>query len=193
MVDPNIVKQLRDKTGTGILDCREALEESGGNIEKAIEILRKKGQKIMENRQYKETKEGVIEAYIHSNGKIGVLIKLVCETDFVAKNKEFRELAHDLALQIAAANPQWLKPEDIPTEILAREREIASEGLSKDKPVEIKEKIIQGKLNKFYNQCCLLEQPFIKDDKMTIKELIQEKIAKMGENIQVKEFIRLEL
>lgn len=191
--DSKIVKDLRQTTGAGILECRKALDEAGGDLDKAAEILRKKGQKIFDKKQDREVKEGLIEAYVHSNGKIGVLVELVCETDFVARNKEFRELAHDLAMQVAAVCPLWVKPEDVPQEVLEKEKEIAKEGLPKGKPAQVTEKIIEGKIQKFYTQTCLLEQPFIKNENLTIRELIKEKVAKLGENIQVKKFVRFQI
>jgi elongation factor Ts len=187
------IKELRDKTGAGVLDCQKALKEANNDLDKAIEILRKKGQKIMAKKQSRCTNEGIVESYIHTNNKIGVLVVLVCETDFVARNKEFKELAHDLAMQIAANNPQWIKPEDIPSEIIKKEKELIQENLSQDKPQQVQDKIIQGKLNKFYAEVCLLEQPFIKEEDKKIKELIQEKVAKLGENIQISQFIRFEI
>jgi len=192
---PNIenVKKLREQTGAGVLDCQKALKEANNDLDKAIEILRKKGQKIMAKKQSRCTNEGIVESYIHTNNKIGVLVVLVCETDFVARNKEFKELAHDLAMQIAANNPQWIKPEDIPSEIVKKEKELIQENLSQDKPQQVQDKIIQGKLNKFYAEVCLLEQPFIKEEDKKIKELIQEKVAKLGENIQISQFIRFEI
>ena len=192
-MDSKIIKQLRQTTGAGILECQKVLKQAKGDIDKAVEILRKKGQKLVKSKQSREVKEGVVEAYIHSDHKIGVLVELVCETDFVARNKEFKELAHDLAMQVAAVNPQWIKPEDIPQQVLGKEREIARENLPKSKPSQVKERIVEGKLKKFYTETCLLEQTFIKDEKITIKELIQEKITKLGENIQVKRFIRFAL
>jgi elongation factor Ts len=188
-----IIKDLRQITGAGILDCQKALQEANNDLIKAEEILRKKGQKIVDKKLDREAKEGVIGSYVHANNKIGVLIELLCETDFVARNKEFKELAHDLAMQVAAANPQWIKPIDVPSEILKKEKEIIKEGLPKDKPTQTIEKITEGKLQKFYSQFCLEEQMFIKDDKLMIKDLIQKKIVKLGENIQIKRFIRFEI
>jgi elongation factor Ts len=192
-MDLKIIKQLRETTGVGILECQKALDESNGDINLAIEILRKQGQKIVEKKQNRVTNSGIIEAYVHSNKKIGVLIELVCETDFVARNSEFLDLAHDLAMQVAAANPHWIKPEDVPVEILSKEKEIASEGVPTDKPESMREKIINGKLEKFYTESCLLDQPFIKEEKIKIKDLIQGKVAKLGENIQVRKFTRFAL
>jgi len=191
--DSKIVKNLRQATGAGILECKKALEEAKGDLDKAVEILRKIGQKILDKKQDRKVKEGLIESYVHSNGKIGVLVEVVCETDFVARNREFKELAHDLAMQVAAVCPYWVKPEDVPQEVLEKEREIAKEGLPKDKPAQVIEKIIEGKIKKFYAQTCLLEQTFIKDEKLTIRELVKEKVAKLGENIQVRRFVRFQI
>ncbi len=192
-MDFKIIKQLREITGVGVLECQRALEESKGDINLAIEILRKQGQKIVEKKQNRATNGGIIEAYVHSNKKIGVLVELVCETDFVARNSEFIDLAHDLAMQVAATNPHWIKPEDVPVEILSKEKEIASEGAPTDKPGLVREKIINGRLEKFYIENCLLEQPFVREEKIKIKDLVQEKVAKLGENIQIKKFIRFAL
>ncbi|MFA6145917.1 MAG: translation elongation factor Ts [Patescibacteria group bacterium] len=192
-LDLDIVKQLREKTGLGIVECQKALKQSDGNIEKAIEALRKSGEKLVATKQSRDTNQGIVEAYVHSNKKIAVLLELVCETDFVSRNEEFSELAHNLAMQVAALNPKWVSPEDVPQEILEKEKEIYSADLPKDKPGEVIEKILNGKIQKFYSEFCLLKQPFIKDDKFVIEDLVKEKIAKFGENIKVKRFIRFAL
>lgn len=184
------IKELRELTGSKIIDCQKALKEAKDDIEKAVIILRKKGQKVAEEKQSRNTKEGIVEAYIHSNKKIGVLLELVCETDFVARNKEFQELAHDLAMQIAATSPKWISPEDVPEEIIKKEKEIIQANLPKDKPKDILEKAAKGKLEKFYQERCLLKQTFIKDDKKRIEDLIQDKIAKLRENIKINKFTR---
>ncbi len=189
-----IIKQLRQITGAGVLDCQEALKESNDDLDKAIEFLRKKGQKFADDKGSRTTNEGVVESYIHSNNKIGVLLELVCETDFVARNEEFKKLAHDIALHIAAANPQWKEREEVPAEIIEKEKQIYKATLKNEKkPEKIIEKIAENKLEKFYNTSCLLEQAFVKDDKITIKALVQAMTAKLGENIQVKRFIRFSL
>jgi len=189
-----IIKQLRKITGAGILSCQEALKESNNDLDKAIEFLRKRGQKLASDKGSRVTNEGVIEAYIHSNYKIGVLLELVCETDFVARNEEFKKLAHDIALHIAATNPQWKERQEVPVETIEKEKQIYRETLKNEtKPKEIIEKIVENKLEKFYSTSCLLEQSFIKDDKRTIKDLIHSITAKLGENIQVKKFIRFSL
>ncbi|HKL17282.1 MAG TPA: elongation factor Ts [Patescibacteria group bacterium] len=187
------IKKLREKTGVGVLNCQKALKESNGDINKALEILRKKGQKIVESKKSRATNEGRIGSYVHANGKIGVLVKVVCETDFVAKTDEFKQLAHDLAMQVAARNPKWLNAEEVSEEIKEKEKEIYKNEIKEDKPKDIMEKIINGKLEKFYNENCLLRQDFIKDGDITIKELLKRKISSIGENIKIKEFTRFEL
>jgi len=190
IIDPKIIKEMREKTGAGVMEIKRALSESSGNEKEAIDILRKSGQKIAAKKQDRQTAQGLIGSYIHSNGRVAALVEVGCETDFVARNKEFRELAHDLAMQVAATNPSYLKPEDVPEKVLEKEKEIGRECLKKEgKPKEIIERIIQGKMNKFYEEVCLLKQPFIKDEKKTVEQLVAEKIAKLGENIQIKRFV----
>jgi len=186
-------KDLREMTGAGIVECQKALEEAGGSLTEAEGILRKRGQKIVDKKLNREANEGIVDSYVHANNKIGVLLELVCETDFVARNEKFRELAHNLAMQVAAANPQWIKIADIPPDVVEKEKEIAREGVDKGKQAQVREKIIEGRLQKFYSQACLEEQPFIKDDKVIIKDLIKEEIVKLGENIRIKRFIRFEI
>jgi elongation factor Ts len=193
-VDAKLVKTLREMTGAGMLECKSALEEANGDLELAVEILRKKGVAKAAKKAGRETKEGLIHAYIHAGGRIGVLLELNCETDFVARNELFKELANEIALQIAAMKPQYVKREDIPREVVEKEGEIAREAaVAEGKPAHIAEKIAEGKLEKFYKEVCLYEQPYIKDDKKTVEELIKEYIAKIGENIQVRRFCRYEL
>lgn len=190
-IDINLIKQLRDLTGAGVADVKEALEEAKGDIEKAKDILRLKGQKSAAKRTERSASQGLIGSYIHSNGKIGVLVEVNCETDFVAKTADFQELVHNIALQIAAASPEYVKSEEIPSEVIAKEKSICAEEIAGEKkPEAIKEKIIEGKIQKFYSSVCLLNQLFIKDDKKTIQDLVTEVIAKTGENIQVKRFVR---
>ena len=188
-----VIKKLREKTGAGIQLCQQSLQEANGDITKAIEILRKKGKKIVDQKQLRQTKEGVIESYIHVNRKIGAMIQLVCETDFVSRSDDFRNLAHNLAMQIAATNPQWISPQDVPQDVIKKEKKIYLTTIPKDKPEKMKEKIVEGKLEKFYSQNCLIKQPFIKDDKITIEKLINEYIVKLKENIKIKNFIRFSL
>jgi elongation factor Ts len=193
-VDAKLVKTLREMTGAGMLECKSALEEANGDLELAVEILRKKGVAKAAKKAGRETKEGLIHAYIHAGGRIGVLLELNCETDFVARNELFKELANEIALQIAAMKPQYVKREDIPREVVEKEGEIAREAaVAEGKPAHIAEKIAEGKLEKFYKEVCLYEQPYIKDDKKTVEELVKEYIAKIGENIQVRRFCRYEL
>ena len=193
-IDINLIKKLRDITGAGVSDAKEALEQAEGDIEKAKDILRLKGQKSASKRAERSTSEGLIGSYLHSNGKIGVLVEVTCETDFVARTSDFQELVHNLALQVAAAAPEYLKPEDIPNDVIAREKNIYEQEMKDEKkPDAIKEKIAAGKLEKYYSSVCLLRQPFIKDYKKIIQDLIVETIAKTGENIQVKKFVRLSM
>jgi elongation factor Ts len=193
-VDAKLVKTLREMTGAGMLECKSALEEANGDLELAVEILRKKGVAKAAKKAGRETKEGLIHAYIHPGGRVGVLLELNCETDFVARNELFKELANEIALQIAAMKPQYVKREDVPREVVEKEGEIAREAaIAEGKPPHIAEKIAEGKLEKFYKEVCLYEQPYIKDDKKTVEELIKEYIAKIGENIQVRRFCRYEL
>jgi elongation factor Ts len=189
-----MVKELRDKTGAGMMDCKEALVASDGDFEKAIDNLRKKGMSAATKRSSKAAKDGVITSYLHMGGKIGVLLELNCETDFVAKTDNFQALAKDLAMHIAALNPTYIKPSDIPEAILEREKEIyKSQALAEKKPEKIWDQISEGKLKKYYEEVCLLNQKFIKDTEITIESLINNIIAKTGENIVVRRFVRYQL
>jgi len=194
-IDTKTLVQLREMTGGGLTDCQAALTESNGNIDKAVEILRKKGAiKAAKKTAERTAKEGVVESYLHPNGKMGVLIEVRCETDFVARNADFKALVHDLAMQVAATNPSYLRPEDVPAEILAREKEIYLEQLKNEgKPENVWDKIIEGKFNKYYQENCLLKQQFIKDDKLTIEKLVEQSIAKIGEKIEVVRFTRYQI
>ncbi|RMD47691.1 MAG: translation elongation factor Ts [Aquificota bacterium] len=193
-VDAKLVKTLRDMTGAGFMECKKALEETNGNLEEAVEVLRKKGIAKAAKKAGRETKEGLIHSYIHAGGRVGVLLELNCETDFVARNELFKELANELALQIAAMKPRWVSREDVPKEIVEKEGEIAREAAIADgKPEHIAEKIAEGKVNKFFQENCLLEQKYIKDETKTVEDLIKEYIAKLGENIQVRRFCRYEI
>jgi elongation factor Ts len=195
MINPKLISELREQTGAGIVECKNALEETGGNIEKAVEILRKKGEiKAMKKITEREAKEGLVHAYIHANGKVGAMVEVNCETDFVARNEEFKSLVHDLAMQIAATNPLYLRPEDIPQDIIEKEKEMYLEEIrGQEKPPSVVEKIIQGKLEKYFEDVCLLKQPFIKDEDITVEELINQKIAKIGEKIEVRRFVRFQI
>jgi len=187
--------KLRDLTGAGMLDCKKALDETNGDIEKAIDYLRKKGDvKVSKKTAGRNAGEGIIHSYIHAGGAVGVLLQLNCETDFVARNEEFKSLAHDLAMHIAAASPLYVQAEDVPEEEIQREKEIYREQLKAEgKNDEIIEKIMEGKVQKYYGEVCLLNQPFIKDDKKTVKQAITEAIAKLGEKIQIVKFARYQI
>jgi len=193
-ISSTMVKELRNKTGAGIMDCKEALAVSDGNFDKAIEFLRKKGMSAATKRSSKAAKDGVISSYIHMGGRIGVLVELNCETDFVAKTDNFQLLAKDLTMHIAAANPTYIKAEDIPSEVMEREKEIyRSQAMAEKKPEKIWDKIIEGKLKKYYEDVCLLNQKFIKDTDITVETLINNMIAKTGENIIIRRFMRFQL
>ncbi len=189
-----MVKDLRDKTGAGMMDCKEALTASGGDFDKSIDFLRKKGLSAATKRSSKAAKDGTVSTYIHMGGKIGVMVELNCETDFVAKTENFQNLAKDIAMQVAATNPTYVNSEEIPQEILEREKEIyKSQLLAEKKPEKIWDKIIEGKLNKFYEEVCLVNQKFIKDDSISVGTLINNMIAKTGENIIMRRFCRFQL
>jgi elongation factor Ts len=193
-ITTEMVKQLREKTGAGMMDCKRALEETGGDPEQAIEYLRKKGAATAAKRADKETNQGVVEAYIHAGGRIGSMVELNCETDFVAKTPEFRQLAHDIAMQIAAMSPQYISREQVTRETVEKELEIyKSQAANEGKPANIAEKIAQGRLDKFYQEVVLMEQSFIKDSGKTIKDLIDEQTAKVGEKISIRRFHRYHL
>lgn len=192
--DMKLVKKLREETGISIMECKKALEETGNDYPKAVEHLRKKGFEKAKKRSSRSTEEGIIHAYIHSNRKIGVLLEMGCETDFVAKNEDFIALAKDIAMQIAAMNPGYIAPQDVKEDELEKEREIYREQMLKQgKPENIVDKIVEGKLKKFYTENCLLDQKFFKDEEKTIQDLIAEKIHKLGENITVKRFVRYQV
>lgn len=188
------VKKLRQRTGIGFMECKKVLEESEGDMEKAILILRKKGYARAKKKMTREAGEGIVGSYIHLNGKIGVLVEVNCESDFVSRNKEFGELVKNIAMHIAAADPQYFSSEEIPEEVLNQEKEIIRDQFKDSgKPPEIVEKIVQGKLGKFFEEVCLLDQPYIKDDKISVKELLTSHIAKFGENLIIRRFARFEL
>jgi elongation factor Ts len=188
------VKELKEATGAGFAECRKALAEANGDIEKAIEILKKRGLTKAEKKLSRQAKEGIVEAYIHIGGRIGVLVEINCETDFVARNEEFKKFAHEIAMQIAAMSPRWIKREDIPEEIVKKEFEIYFEqSKAEGKPEHIAEKIAKGKLEKFFEENCLYEQIWIRDGKSKIEDLIKSMVAKFGENIVVRRFARFEI
>ncbi len=189
-----LVKELREKTGAGILDCQKALVETGNDIQKAIDHLRQKGLAAAQKRAGRETREGLIEAYIHPGSRIGVMLEVNCETDFVARNEEFRAFVKDLALQIAASSPSFLRREDIPAAVIEKEKTVyLGQAKEMGKPEAAWDKIVQGKLDKFYEDSCLLEQAFIKDPSITVSDLLVQKIAKIGENISIRRFTRYQL
>ena len=193
-ITAELVKALREKSGAGMMDCKKALETSNGDMEKAMEELRKKGAATAAKRADKATNNGVVEAYIHAGGRIGTLVELNCETDFVAKTDDFKSLAHDIAMQIAAMSPMVVSREQIDTTVIEKEIEIyKTQAQNEGKPAHIAEKIAQGRLEKFYQEVVLLEQSFIKDSSKTIKDLINEAVAKMGENISIRRFHRIHL
>ncbi len=194
MITAEMVKDLRERTGAGMMDCKKALTETGGDMEKAIDFLREKGLAAAAKRAGRIAAEGVVEAYIHGGGRIGVLLELNCETDFVAKTDEFRALAKDLAMQVAAANPSYVRREEVPAEVISREREVLrAQAMNEGKPAHIAEKMVDGRLEKVFKENCLMEQAFIKDPDTTVTQLITAKIAKIGENISVRRFVRFQL
>jgi elongation factor Ts len=194
VITTEMVKQLRDKTGAGMMDCKRALEETGGNSDQAVEYLRKKGAATAAKRADKETNQGVVEAYIHAGGRIGSMVELNCETDFVAKTAEFKQLAHDIAMQIAAMSPIYISRNQVTKEAIDKEIEIyRSQAVNEGKPEHIAEKVAQGRLEKFYQETVLLEQSFIKDSGKTIKDLIDEQTAKVGEKVSIRRFQRFHL
>ena len=189
-----LVKELREATGAGVLDCRKALEAHEGDLERAITYLREKGLAAAAKKESREASEGIVEAYGHPGGRVGVLVEVNCETDFVARTKEFQTFVHDMALHIAAMSPLYLTPESVPAEELERKKELyRQQALQEGKPERIVEQIVAGRLKKFYMETCLTEQPFVRDDDMLIKDLVKEKIAELKENIVIRRFERYEL
>jgi elongation factor Ts len=193
-VDAKKVMELREKTGAGIMDCKKALAEAGGDMERAVELLRRRGAAAAAKKAGRTVKEGIIGHYVHFGGKIGVLVEVNCETDFVANTQDFKELAKDLAMQVASAQPAYVDVADVPQEVLEKEKEIyRAQALAEGKPEKVVERIVEGKLKKFYSQACLLEQPFVKDDSITVRQRVQEAVAKLGENIVVRRFVRFQV
>ena len=193
-IPAHLVKELRERTSAGFSDCRAALVEAAGNIEKAIEILRKKGQAAAAKKAQREASEGLVGSYIHAGGKIGVLVEINCESDFVARTEAFQQLCHDIAMHIAALDPRYVRREDVTPDMLAAEREIyRAQALATGKPEAVVDKIVNGKMEKFYEENCLYEQHFIKDEGTTVKELVDQAIAKMGENITIRRFSRFKV
>jgi elongation factor Ts len=191
-ITASMVGELREKTGAGLLDCKKALDEAQGNMEQAETILRKKGASSAAKKAGRSTSDGLIEAYIHVGGKVGVLVEVNCETDFVGKTDDFKSLCRDICLQIAAANPTCVRREEVPEADLAKERDIAVAQVAGKPPAAV-QKIVEGKLEKYYSQICLLDQPFVKNPEKSIKDILTERIAKLGENIQIRRFVRFQL
>lgn len=193
-VTASMVKELRDQTGAPIIDCKNALNETEGNIDKALEVLRIKGVAKASKKAGRETHEGIITSYIHGGGKIGVMVEINCETDFVARNEEFQSVAKELAMQIAANNPKYITKDEVPAEEVEKEKDILkAEVVESGKPEEMADKIVEGKINKYYEEVCLLEQPYIREPKTKVGDLLKSLIAKIGENIVIKRFVRYQL
>lgn len=193
-ISKEVLQELREHTGLGLMDCRKALEETGGDFEQALDLLRKKGAAVAAKRADKETGEGLVKAYIHPGDRLGVLIEINCETDFVASTEELKQFAQDLCLQIAANKAMYVSPEHVDPVLLEREREIFKAQMADSgKPEKIIEQVIEGKIKKFYSDICLIEQPFIKNDQLTVKQVLQELMAQTGESIRIRRFCRFEL
>jgi len=194
VVSAEQVKELRERTGAGMMDCKRALEESSGDVDKAIEILREKGLAAAAKKAGRVASEGVVESYIHAGGKIGVLVEVNCETDFVAKTDEFHALAREIAMQIAAARPEYLTRDEVPAEVIEKEKEILRvQALNEGKPEKIVERMVEGRVEKYYKENCLMEQAYIREPEKSVEQLVKEKIAQMGEKISVRRFARFEL
>jgi elongation factor Ts len=193
-ISANLVKELREKTGAGMMDCKKALAETSGDFEKAIEYLRKKGIAAAAKKAGRATREGAVTSYIHGEGRVGVLLEVNCETDFVARTEQFRTFVKDVAMHIAAASPQWVRPEEVPADVVAKEKEIAvAQMATQNKPQAVLEKIAEGKVKKFYEDTCLLQQVYVKDPNKTVEQLQKETIATLGENISIRRFARFVL
>jgi elongation factor Ts len=193
-ISAKMVKELRDKTGAGMMDCKEALTECDGDIEKAVDFLRKKGMATALKRAGRGTSEGTIQSYIHMGGKIGVIVEVNCESDFVAKNEDFVEFTKNIAMHIAATNPAGISPEDVPREVIDRERAVyRDQALEMGKPENMVDKIVDGKLNKFYKEACLMNQAYVRNPDITVSDLLNEVIAKIGENIKIARFARFQI
>lgn len=193
-ITASMVKELREKTGAGMLDCKKALEEAGGDLNKAVDILREKGLSAASKKAGRVATEGAVESYIHAGGKIGVLVEVNCETDFVGKTDSFREFVRDIAMHIAASSPRYVSREEVPAEELEKEKEILrAQALNEGKPAHIVDKMVEGRIGKYYEEYCLLEQSFVKDPDKTVSQLLNEKVATIGENISIRRFVRFEL
>jgi elongation factor Ts len=188
------VKELRARTGAGFMDCKRALEQTGGDLDKAADLLREKGLAAAAKKSGRITAEGAVGSYIHGNGRIGVLVEMNCETDFVAKNSDFQDLLHDICMHVAAANPKYLTKEEVDSAVLEHEKQILlNQALNEGKKPEFAEKIVLGRLDKFFSENCLLEQPFVKDPALTVGQLLKQKIAQFGENINLRRFVRFQM
>lgn len=193
-ITSQMVKELRDKTNAGMMDCKKALSETGGDLEKAVDLLRQKGLVVAQKRAGRATREGIIQAYIHAGGKLGVMVEVACETDFVAKTDDFKDFARDIAMHVAASSPVSISREEVPAELIAREGEIyKKQALDSGKPANIVDKMVAGKMDRFFAESCLLEQKFVKNPDLSVQDLLNELIAKMGENINIKRFIRYQI
>jgi elongation factor Ts len=191
VISASSVKELRDMTGAGMMDCKRALQEADGNIEKAVEILREKGLSAAAKKAGRIAAEGVVESYIHMGGKIGVLVEVNCETDFVAKTAEFKSFVRDIAMHIAASNPTYLSKEEVPEDVINKEKEILrAQALNEGKPEKIVDKMVEGRIAKYYKEICLLEQPFVKDTDKSVQDIVNEQVATIGEKIQIRRFVR---
>jgi len=194
VITAGMVKELRERTGAGMMDCKRALGECGANMDKAVDYLREKGLAAAAKKASRVAAEGVVEAYIHGGGRIGVLVEINCETDFVAKTDEFRQFTRDIAMHIAAANPTFLTKEEVSADVIEHEKEILrNQALNEGKPANIVDKMVVGRIEKYYKEVCLLEQPFVKDPDSTIRQLVNQKISKIGENISIRRFVRFQL
>ena len=191
-ITASMVKELRDKSGAGMMDCKKALAATGGDLDRAIDELRKKGLAAAQKKSSRSTREGSIDSYVHAGGKIGVLVEVGVETDFVARSEPFREFTHDLAMQVAASNPLWVRREEVPAEVIEREKSIYREQ-AKGKPDNVVEKMLEGKLSKFFKEVCLMEQPFVKDPDRSVEQLRTDLIGVIGENVDVRRFVRFQL
>ncbi len=193
-ITAQMVKELRQRTGAGMMDCKKALIETDGNVEKAIDLLREKGLAAAAKKAGRIAAEGIIDSYIHGGGRIGVLVEVNCETDFVAKTDEFRSFVKDIAMQIAASKPEYVKREDVPADVVAKEKEVLkAQALHEGKPEKIVERMVEGRINKFFKEICLLEQEYIRDTDITVEDLLTTTIAKIGENISIRRFARFEV
>jgi elongation factor Ts len=194
MINASMVKELRERTGAGMMDCKKALVESDGNVDKAIEVLREKGLAAAAKKSGRIAAEGIVDSYIHGNGRIGVLIEVNIETDFAAKNDDFKSFVKDMAMQVAASKPEYVSSDEVPQEQIEKEKEILkAQALNEGKPEKIVDKMVEGRIKKYYKDICLLEQPFIKDSDKTVQQVVNEAIAKIGENISIRRFVRFEM